>query len=58
MSPPPPAGREVKSMLGGGSQSYWEQMGRDGGGAGPWGREGQPRGGRKPTRPLPRPLGS
>ena len=50
MSAPSPAGREVKGMLGGGSQNYWEQMGRDGGAAGAWGKE--------PNRPLLRSLGS
>ena len=39
-----PQGQEGKGMLGDGSWSYWEQMGRDGGGdVGEAG--GQPRGG-------------
>lgn len=31
--------QEVKGMLGDVSWHYWEQMGRDGGGAGTWGRK-------------------
>lgn len=34
-----PQGQEGKGMLGDGSWSYWEQMGRDGG-VGTWGRQG------------------
>lgn len=58
-----PQGRELKGMLGDGSWSYWEQMGRDGiagqgRGGGRRSASGWGGGGRKPDRPSPGPLGS